>query len=394
VTSTSADKSNAGMPGLLSPSSVPEPPPSSIQQRPYSRTSAISSVIDRDDTELPVRSKSLSVSSNVNTLASSKGSAAAEAREQQRAVRTLPPWVQSVEEDDDTLDPSRYLLPHTPSRIRPASHNHMPTPKSNAVAGRIYDHVREGTPVTISSPISENATKWQQFAQASAFGRPSSSRGGRIVDEKWMQDNLPDLEAPWNPIDEDEHLEDDAGFWLLNPSRRKLRMRRLHRIAMNNPIVPLVVRLTVLTFSALALGLASSIFHKAGRTNCSRGSSTWLAVIVDVVAIIYTMYITWDEYTSKPLGLRSHRSKMRLIFLDLIFVVFDSANLSLAFEALTDDQWACRDAQSIGNGVCELNHDICVRQKALTATLLIALLAWLVTFGISTLRVVEKAISR
>jgi hypothetical protein len=162
---------------------------------------------------------------------------------------------------------------------------------------------------------------------------------------------------------------------------------------MNNPIVPLVVRLTVLTFSALALGLSGSIFQKAGRTNCSRGSSTWLAVIVDVVAIIYTVYITWDEYTSKPLGLRSHRAKMRLIFLDLIFVVFDSANLSLAFEALTDDQWACRDAQSISSGVCELNHDICVRQKALTATLLIALLAWLVTFGISTLRFVRPASS-
>jgi hypothetical protein len=90
VMPTDADKSNAGAPGLLSPSPVPEPSSPSIQLRPYSRTSAISSVIDRDDTEPTVRSKSLSVSSNVNTLASSKGSASAEAREQQRAVRTLP----------------------------------------------------------------------------------------------------------------------------------------------------------------------------------------------------------------------------------------------------------------------------------------------------------------
>lgn len=119
-----------------------------------------------------------------------------------------------------------------------------------------------------------------------------------------------------------------------------------------------------------------------------------MALIVDVVAIVYTFYITYDEYTSKPLGLRSHRAKMRLIFLDLLFIVFDSANLSVAFEALTDEQWACRDGAgpnaNLQLGTCPLNPPICNRQKALTATLLIALIAWLLTFAISTLRLVEK----
>lgn len=210
-----------------------------------------------------------------------------------------------------------------------------------------------------------------------------------------MKKNMADLEAPWHPEGHKENADDDAGFgWILDPSKRRRRMRRLHRIVMNHPMVPLVVRLTVVTFSSLALALAASIFHKANRTGCSRGSSTYLAIIVDVIAIVYTIYITYDEYTSKPLGLRSHRAKMRLIFLDLLFIVFDSANLSLAFYALTDERWACRQSNASGPGVCELNRAICARQKALTATLLVALVAWLVTFSISTLRLIEKVMTR
>ena len=102
----------------------------------------------------------------------------------------------------------------------------MPTPKANAVPGRHFDHVREGTPVTISSSIRENASKWQKFAKSSAYGRPPSSRGN-IVDENWMKENMPDLEAPWQPEDHDASVDDDAGFWLLNASRRKRRIKRV-----------------------------------------------------------------------------------------------------------------------------------------------------------------------
>lgn len=98
---------------------------------------------------------------------------------------------------------------------------------------------------------------------------------------------------------------------------------------MRNPYIPLVVRLTVLVFSAAALGISGRIFHLTNRSNCDAGSSTYMAIIVDVFAIVYLCYITYDEYTAQPLGLRNPKSKMRLIFLDLLFIVFDSANLSI-----------------------------------------------------------------
>ena len=374
-------------PSRLLPSPIPPPTASSASsQRPQSGLSAASSSHDRsrdDQTEGTAvrKSHSHSVSSNPHTLASS-GSNSADARTTPRHVRTLPPWVQAANEDDHVPgDATSLLLPRTPVSARSPSHNHMPTPKGN-VPGRKFDHAREGEAVTLSAPLSESAFKWQQFAKSSDLDgvRPPSSRG-QIVDDEWMKTNMPDLEEPWQPMDQEEK-EELTGFWLF--SRRK--RARFHRALMNHPMVPLGVRMIVLAFSVLALSLAGSIFHRSDGKTCVNNSSTYLAVIVDVVAIVYTVYITYDEYTSKPLGLRSHNAKMRLIFLDLAFIVFDSANLSLAFQALTDERWACRDIIGVELTTCPYSQDICARQKALTATLLVVLLAWIGTFTISTLR--------
>lgn len=105
-----------------------------------------------------------------------------------------------------------------------------------------------------------------------------------------------------------------------------------------------------------------------------------MAIAVDVVAIPYIGYITWDEYTGKPLGLRSPKAKIRLVLLDLFFIIFESANLSLAFASLVDENGACR---------ADLNgysFTICSRIKALCVILMIALIAWSATFSVSIFR--------
>lgn len=178
---------------------------------------------------------------------------------------------------------------------------------------------------------------------------------------------------------------------------------------MRNPYIPLIIRLNVLIFSVAALALSARIFHLIDRKkdgyDCDAGSSTYMAIIVDVIAIVYTCFITWDEYTARPLGLRNPKSKLRLIFLDLLFIVFDSANLSIvglfppllknstdclqAFQSLTDSTWACVRPSNQESQKC-FAADVCEKQKALTAVLLMALVAWLLTFAISTLRIVER----
>lgn len=105
-----------------------------------------------------------------------------------------------------------------------------------------------------------------------------------------------------------------------------------------------------------------------------------MAIVVDVVAIPYILYVTWDEYTGKPLGLRSPKAKIRLVLLDLFFIIFESANLALAFAALTDDNGSCPV------GLNGSNFIVCRRVKALCGILMSALLAWSSTFAVSIFR--------
>ena len=148
-----------------------------------------------------------------------------------------------------------------------------------------------------------------------------------------------------------------------------------------SPLIPLVIRMIVWSFSLIALVLGSSIYHNK---ESSPRTSPEMAIIVDAIALVYIIYITYDEYTGKPLGLRSAKAKMRLIFLDLFFIIFDSANLSLAFEALSQEDTGSQN--DTGSGSCGSGDPVCSQQKALASVLLIALIAWMLTFSISVLR--------
>lgn len=82
----------------------------------------------------------------------------------------------------------------------------------------------------------------------------------------------------------------------------------VQRLLLKNPFIPLAFRLTVIAFAAAGLGVAGTIFHAVDRVNndadpvnqCARRASTYMAVVVDCVAIPYLGYVTWDEYMSKP----------------------------------------------------------------------------------------------
>ncbi|KAF4533850.1 hypothetical protein BFW01_g9039 [Lasiodiplodia theobromae] len=264
--------------------------------------------------------------------------------------RTVPPWVRSAHNDssdelrlDTQVTP--LLLPKTPQTARPASHNSHPSPRPGAPAGRRFDHAREAAPPLPNLSPVEAASRWRAFALASKYPDPPQSSAQReVASPEWIRDNFNDLDSPWEPDEATKtDLEKQPGFWLFSHAKRKSRLRKIHRILMRNPYIPLVIRLVVLTFSAAALGISGRIFHLTNRSDCDAGSSTYMAIIVDVIAIVYLCYITYDEYTAQPLGLRNPKSKLRLIFLDLLFIVFDSANLSIAFQSLTDSSWACVD---------------------------------------------------
>ncbi|EMC96864.1 hypothetical protein BAUCODRAFT_70184 [Baudoinia panamericana UAMH 10762] len=326
----------------------------------------------------------------------------------------IPPWVHP--NDGTILPDNARLLSQPPEPARPNTRHHKPA--HNYKAGRKWDHLRSAEPALLSMPIADHQARWRDFMVSGPNPQDRSAQA-RVVDQAWLDEHMPYLNRPWQPEDELEAGAKGAepkgfsglmyrGKWLISPERQERTVRVFWRLLLKNPFVPLVFRLIVLAFSAAGLGIAGTILTRVRLVNhdpnpanqCATRASTYMAICIGSVAIPYLGYVTWDEYMSKPLGLRSVPTKVLLLLCDLYFVVFAASNLSLAFDALFDHRWACYDEQFaiIGtNGpsynvpaTCPNNSNICYKQKTLSSVLFIGLLAWLITFSISVLRVVEK----
>ncbi|KAK5118773.1 hypothetical protein LTR85_007979 [Meristemomyces frigidus] len=333
---------------------------------------------------------------------------------------SLPPWVHINDDNTHITEDARLLRP--PQAARPNTRHYRPPP-THYKPGRKWDHLRSPSPPLLSQPIADAQTRWRPFMYSGPNAQEQQD-GARIVSEAWMEEHMPAVGQGWK--EEDEVRADGEGAqewlsgkglmykgrWLISPERQERTVRLYWRLLLKNPFVPLFLRLAILIFVAVALGMAAKIYVHVAAVNddgnpgnqCSTRASTYMAICVGSVAIPYLGYVTWDEYMSKPLGLRSASTKTLLLLCDLYFVVFASSNLSLAFDALYDHRWACFDEQyeiirQSGNSTstiynvpatCPNNPSICNRQKALTGILFVSLIAWLLTFSLSVMRVVEK----
>jgi len=91
---------------------------------------------------------------------------------------------------------------------------------------------------------------------------------------------------------------------------------------LNSPMVPLTFRSIIWSLSLVALALAGNIFHMSMAYGVEQKASTIMAIVVDALALVYLIYITYDEYSGKPLGLRSPTVKIRLSMLGLSHQLF------------------------------------------------------------------------
>lgn len=276
-------------------------------------------------------------------------------------------------------------LPSQPNVVRVADHHFAPQGERD----RPPRH--DQPPTADQEEWDSRESRWKTFTRSTAYPR-SRVLDNNIVSYDWLNQNLGDYSEPWQGKRETSDLE--SGRRTLDfMQRRKIWMARFQFKVLHSAMVPLLIRLTVFVFCAIALALGGSIRHFATIYERPQGASTDMAIIVDTVALVYLVYITYDEYTGKPLGLRAAKAKMRLIFLDLIFIVFASANLSLAFYSLSNVTGSCTSAR-VNDTFDKRNDTICVRQEALASVLLIVLIAWLMTFAISVLRYVIQLLFR
>ena len=180
-------------------------------------------------------------------------------------------------------------------------------------------------------------------------------------------------------------LRERAKYWI-DENKKTWKPKLLESIRTNS-YFPLFFRLISISLSSIALGLSARIVKMTQKYDITQQPSPLMAMIVQAVSILYLFYITYDEFTSQPLGLRNPRAKIRLIMLDLIFIIFSSANLSLSFESIYDSRWVC--TIDINDSDSLFDSGMCVKVKALTAFLFLTLTIWCINFSISVFRVVH-----
>lgn len=264
----------------------------------------------------------------------------------------------------------------------PAPLNSLPAPKGKQKAepGRLWDHLRVAEPYIQRRPFSEGAAMLREYIHGLPKSDPCNLPSVRVTHE-WLEQNGPDYSQPWLAGSGNQNAENDAARLFKHRTHKKTWSQRMQRTILRNAIIPLLIRAIVSGFSAAAVMIGIYLWKQAPKANSSDSSpkvtsSIMMATIVDGIALFYLIGIIYDEYTGKPIGLRSATAKMRLIFLDLFFIVCDSANLSLALMAVAHLDPRCKNCS---NGWL----------KGLAGVLLIALLSWILAFAISVLRYVH-----
>ena len=239
--------------------------------------------------------------------------------------------------------------------------------------GRKWDHLRSAEPVIVPGYISaETDSPWRTFVQSSRYGHmPNES--AEIVDPEVLDKLQPGFNQPFD-LPSHHALEHRP----TQPTRTRAFYKRLWHVVLRHPFVPLTFRLIVLITSILSLAISARIFDIDNDKDDTGNSVSQaiVAIVVDCVAVPYVFYMTWDEYTGRPLGLRSATQKISLTLMDLFFIIFKAASTTLAFEALVYHNQGVPPTSKL--------------MKALATFLLIGLISWSMNLTVSIFRLVQR----
>ncbi|KAI0176094.1 hypothetical protein GGR52DRAFT_344695 [Hypoxylon sp. FL1284] len=255
--------------------------------------------------------------------------------------------------------------------------------------GRRWDHLRTAEPVIMGlgyrAPNEDPYQRWRDFIGSSSYGRNQDDEY-EVVPYQVLQQQMPGLDqpvrSPFHPLDP----------MIKRRSRKDTWIMRFWNFVLRHPLAPLVFRLIVLITSIAALAVACNIFEREKNPTISgdsipESSQSIVAIVIDVVAIPYILYMTWDEYTGKPLGLRAPAQKVSLTLLDLVFIVLKSSSVALAFEALV---YHSGDGESPDLNGAAMEKVSLHLARGLAALTLVGLIAWILNFTINVFRLAEK----
>jgi len=219
-----------------------------------------------------------------------------EPAEEKRIVHSIPPWVQTRGETDHTNHGEPLLRPETPAV---PNHHYLPAPQQDRPRGRKWDYLRDAEPALLDQTLAESSSRWMPYMLSGPQPNSRDVEGARLMSDDWMQENMPWWTDP-GEMGDDDQMEKRRLTWL-----RRNSVTNARRTILKNPYIPLIFRLSVITFTLAALGLGTRVYHETRERNtidsqCVQRASTYMAIILDCIAVPYIFYVTWDEYTSKP----------------------------------------------------------------------------------------------
>ncbi|KAG6004082.1 hypothetical protein E4U21_001427 [Claviceps maximensis] len=356
----------------------------------------------------PARTVEESTSSGAHISSCICDGAAFDSVSRLRPPRSLPPWIDSYEQRHGPVSDDQFRLLQPPACTVQRQSNFAPSDTQRRVSkdgfiswedsklgpgresrsriphflrygrasmrGRKWDHLRSAEPVIVSKyrpAASQGAISWQDFIHSSSWGRMTNVES-HVVDYETLNKLQPTFNSDIKvQFHHSEGRAKDSRSVVVLP-------RRIWNAIMRHPLTPLLFRFGVMVTSILALGLSARIYQFDNELNKNSAECTQsvVAIVVDCVAIPYIGYMMWDEFTGKPLGLRSAMSKISLILLDLFFIIFKSASTALAFET-----FIYREARQVSLSSLSM---------ALAAFQLLGLMSWSMTFAVNIVRMVKR----
>mgnify|MGYP001099953991 CR=1 FL=1 len=191
-----------------------------------------------------------------------------------------------------------------------------------------------------------------------------------------------------------------AGYWMTKQKRAEV-IPTVKKLLILNPLIPLLLRVLIVIFSACALGMACTIYQRSREgydgIRIDQQPSTIMCIVVSTCVIVYLIYIAHDEYNGKPMGLRNPLEKVIYVLLDTVFMIFSSANLTLGFNTLFDDRWVCRpmrDRVETAQQAVPVITSICRRERAMTSFLFITICLWILVFTLAVTRIIARVTPR
>ncbi|EIM20190.1 hypothetical protein WALSEDRAFT_61044 [Wallemia mellicola CBS 633.66] len=199
---------------------------------------------------------------------------------------------------------------------------------------------------------------------------------------------------------------DDAAQHRRHKLGKRTRKDKLRKFLLHSAYVPLLFRSVNVGFTTASLAVCVRIRILEGQFNALgiSGAGAIIGIIFAPMTLTHVMVSIYLEYFyGRPIGIWGIRSKMAHTLLDLVFIIFWSAELSLVFDNYFTSLLSCSNTTPWWSNVSQANERtadlilsdekqgrLCNHLGALVGLVFVGMLLYVVNLVVSLYRIYER----